>query len=226
MGISGFPGVGRGAPPAHDLTALVQLELLKELRRSRAGEDQEFGDSTGTRGLGRTLNRYHAMRRRVDTAPEAIISSYVDRMREQVGVEPGQPWTMMDVNRRLGWGKFKTLQRSHYLLAQVFQKLDTGDVLAGQALCVQGMKAMHQSALDQGSFEAAWLLTGLPDPLKKEKFGGEPEELEVISQYMKALEDVAKRSKPAGGGDDEEEKGPKGGGKNGKHGAAQPRKED
>ena len=85
---------------------------------------------------------------------------------------------------------------------------------------------MHQSALDQGSFEAAWLLTGLPDPLKKEKFGGEPEELEVISQYMKALEDVAKRSKPAGGGDDEEEKGPKGGGKNGKHGAGQPRKED
>ncbi len=82
----------------------------------------------------------------MDEDPRKIITTYVARMRDMVGVE--EDWTMMDVNRRLSWGKFRTLQRMHYVLAQVFQRFDQGEFLAAQSFCVQGMKCAHQAALD------------------------------------------------------------------------------
>ena len=42
---------------------------------------------------------------------------------------------------------------------------------------VQGLKATHQCAIDNGSWDNGWLLTTLPDPLRRERFGGEEEEL-------------------------------------------------
>lgn len=212
---TGWPG---GLPPTGaDLSVLVQLELLRELRRSRdLEEDKGEQYIDGARGVGKTLKSFHKLRKRVIKDPESIITSYVERMREQVGVAEGQPWTMMDVNRRLAWGKFKTLQRMHFVLANVFQQLDEGNYRVAQALCVQGMKCAHQASLDNGEFELAWLLTGLPDPLKKEKFGGEPEELEVLGQYLKSLAEIEKRSKNRPKAADEEEEPkpkPKGAGK-------------
>ena len=54
------------------------------------------------------------------------------------------------------------------------------------------------------------MLTGLPDPLRRVRVGGEPEELEIISQYMKAIEDVEKRSrKGASRGEADEDEAPK-----------------
>ena len=68
------------------------------------------------------------------------------------------------------------------------------------------MKCLHQTAIDQGNFEAGWLLTGLSDPLRRERFGGEPEELEIVSQYTHALDEVEKRArKGAGRGADEDD---------------------
>ncbi len=67
------------------------------------------------------------------------------------------------------------------------------------------MKCAHQAAIDQGSFDMAWLLTGLPDPIRRERFGGEPEELEIIGQYIKAMNEVEKRSTRLPGHNDEEE---------------------
>ena len=56
-----------------------------------------------------------------------------------------------------------------YILAEVVIVLDEpGGAehkldLVG-ALAVQGLKASHKFALDAGSWEAAWLMTTLPDP--------------------------------------------------------------
>jgi hypothetical protein len=220
LSVSSLPAPPHGAGGT-DLATLIQLELLKELRRAKANPDEDaevYLD--GTRGLGKTLKGYHKLRRRIENDPAAIIKAYVERMREQVGAETNQPWTMMDVNRRLGWGKFKTLQKWHYGLSQIFQKLDEGEYLIAQAYCVQQMKCAHQASLDNGGFDMAWLLTGLPDPNRKERFGGEPEELEIIGQYMKSLGEVEKRSKQRTKNEDGEDEPwkPKAGGKGGKGG--------
>ena len=86
-------------------------------------------------------------------------------------------------------------------------------------MVVQGLKATHQAAIDNGSWDNAWLLTTLPDPLRRERFGGEEEELEIVGQYQKALKEVEDRARHGGGphdGADDEE--PKGKGKDGKRG--------
>ena len=66
------------------------------------------------------------------------------------------------------------------------------------AQTVQSLRAVHQSALDDGSWKAAWMLTYLQDPLSRERFGGTERELEVISGYLKNLDDLqAKMRKEA-----------------------------
>jgi len=217
-----------------NLNLLIQLEMLKQLRKNKRPGDEDSDDDqlwSGTggsgggkgAGVGKTLSRYHALRRRVRKDPETVIRRYVEKMRLQVGAEPGQPWTLMDVNRRLAWGRFKSLQRCHYILAQCFQRLDEGSYLEAQALLVQGLKATHQAAIDNGSWDNAWLLTTLPDPLRRERFGGEEEELEIIAQYQRAVKDLEDRVRKGGGGADHEEDAPapKGKGKNKAKGKAE-----
>ena len=62
------------------------------------------------------------------------------------------------------------------------------------------MKAKVQAVLQQGDWSAAWLLTGLADPLAKKEFGGTKEELAVVSGYMDALAKLRKRMKETGHG--------------------------
>ncbi len=53
----------------------------------------------------------------------------------------------------------------------------------------------------------AWPLTALADPLRRERFGGEMDELAEIGQCAKALGEVEKRArKGAGRGHDDETK--------------------
>ncbi len=190
-----------------DLSALIQLELLREIRK---GRDDDGGSLIGARadggtGIGKSLRNFEKLKKRVDLEPEKIIAEYVRRMKEQIGAEDGQPWSMMDVNRKLAWGKYRTLQRAHFMVANIFMRLDRGEYRPAQALCVQSMKCLHQAAIDGGGFDLAWPLTGLADPLRKERFGGEPEELEIIGQWAKSLDEVEKRArKGAGRGEDHE----------------------
>lgn len=161
-GAEAIPAVASTSAGPVDVATLIQLEWLKELHRGRDEYDSSFADVSidGTRGLGRTLQRYRRLKRRAEEDPRKIITTYVARARDVIGVEEDQPWAMMDVNRRLSWGKYRALQRMHYVFEQVFQRLDQGEFSATQALCAQGMKRFGQAAVDQGSFEPAWLLTG------------------------------------------------------------------
>lgn len=76
-------------------------------------------------------------------------------MRDQLGVELGQNWTMADVNKRIPWGKFRSYQRFHYLLGAVFKLMDRGEWMPAMALVRQGLKAVHQATLDNGDWKIA-----------------------------------------------------------------------
>jgi len=84
---------------------------------------------------------------------------------------------------------------------------------------VQLLRAVHQASLDQGEWKTAWMLTHLPDPVERPRFGGEPQDLEVIASYVKAMSDLERKSKganPNPGGGKESEDG-EGKGKKGKN---------
>jgi hypothetical protein len=65
----------------------------------------------------------------------------------------------------------------------------------GTARLVQNMKAKVQATLQLGSWDAAWLLTGLADPLSRKKFAGTAQEMSVVSNYMSALAKLEKQVK-------------------------------
>ena len=80
---------------------------------------------------------------------------------------------------------------------------------------VQLLRALHQVSLDQGSWKTGSLLMSHADPLERPKFGGEPDQLEKIASYVKAMTELEKRSLHGGGQeDDSQEKKGRGKGKN------------
>ncbi len=148
------------------------------------------------------MQRYHKLRCPVDEDPPRIMTNYTARLRDMIGMEEDQPWTMMGVNRRREWECFADSSTCTTSWRRwVFQRLDQGEYLAVRVL---GRKCAHQEALEQGSFEKVLLLTGLPEPLRRKPFGGEP--LEIIGQYVKGLEEVEKRTVKTPAPSDEEEK--------------------
>ncbi|CAE7541178.1 unnamed protein product, partial [Symbiodinium pilosum] len=121
-------------------------------------------------------------------------------MIEDLGIVAGQAWTLKDYLRRQPWGKFKGIYRCAMMDAQVYEYLRAGNSEAATAQLCQNLKAKIQSVLQQGDWAAAWLLTGLPDPLLKKEFGGTKTELAVITNYMDSLSKLRKRMKETGHG--------------------------
>ncbi len=108
-----------------DLATLIQLELLRTLGARREDESAGLMPATegGARGVERSLKTLHAMKSEVRTRPQAVISEFVQKVKEQMGVYPGQVWAFSDYNRRIVWGRHKTLQKLHFLLSEVWRRL-------------------------------------------------------------------------------------------------------
>ena len=65
------------------------------------------------------------------------------------------------------------------------------DIAAAQTL--QNLKSKIQAILAGGDWEAAWLLTGLPDPLHRKDWAGSKEEMSIVSGYVDALAHLKKK---------------------------------
>jgi hypothetical protein len=153
-------------PKENDIQTLVMLEIYKKLRGRGAHGDEEdldlgvdetggLGITTGRRGVCKAIKNYHTMRKGIHRYPKKIIACFIDRMMELLGASPGQVWHLADVNKKINWGRYKSYQRAHFMLAHIFTLLDEGKNIEAQALCVQGMKCFHQAALDWGDFRSA-----------------------------------------------------------------------
>ena len=68
----------------------------------------------------------------------------------ELGVVPGQAFTLKDFAKRVPWRNVLTLHRVYLNLASIFEELDQDRPRVARARAVQGMKALHQVALDRG----------------------------------------------------------------------------
>ena len=80
------------------------------------------------------------------------------------------------MGRKVSWGKQRNLQRCHFLLSDILEKLLKGKTEEGTLQVVLGLRAVHQAAID-GEWTVAWMLTHLPDVWSKKQWGGDPEDL-------------------------------------------------
>ena len=202
---------------ASDMLPLLMMSYLMEDKRDRqrrrrqrerdqgfrGGSSSEESDSDGLdmrdKGM-KAVTSLHQLQRRIERRPKQIYQEFEREITEDLGIVAGQAWTLKDYLRRQPWGKFKGIYRCAVMDAQVYEYLRAGNSEAATAQLCQNLKAKIQSVLQQGDWGAAWLLTGLPDPLLKREFGGTKTELAVITNYMDSLSKLRKRMKETGHG--------------------------
>ena len=181
----------------------------------RGGSSSESSDDDLDRakesGL-KAVSALHKMHDRIKKHPSKIIKEFEAEIIQELGIMPGQPWSIRDYIKKQNWGKYKGLFRTAIQDAAAYELLRSGHVQAGMAQLVQNIKSKHQAILQGGDWTTAWLLTGIPDPLIKREFGGSRQELAVVSGYIDALHKLRKRVKEAqttAGQEDEDEDGAK-----------------
>ena len=86
------------------------------------------------------------------------------------------------------------MHRIHVAVADALDVLKRGEVELTGAMLVQIEKAIHQVAIDSGSWDNARLLLLSTDPMSREAFGGTEAELESIFKYRKSLKELQLQS--------------------------------
>ena len=172
-----------------------------------SSEDSDSGDDDlsgrGMRAVS-TLQKLHA---RILKRPKKVCELFEEEMIRELGVVPGQPWTVKDFLKKQSWGRFKGLYRTAIMDAAVYELLRSGKHEIAAAQVCQNLKAKMQAVLQNGDWDTAWLLTGLPDPLHHKEWAGSKEEMTIVSGYVEAITKLKKRIKDvhqAGAAEDEE----------------------
>ncbi|CAE7356915.1 unnamed protein product [Symbiodinium natans] len=169
--------LAKGGDPGQTMQLLmISGDLLGGT--SSGSSDDEEGD--GKRGM-KAVVTLRKLREEIHRRPRRVWENFEKEMREELGVIPGQAWTVRDYLKRQNWGRFKGL----YRCAEVKQKM--------------------QAVLHQGDWSTAWLLTGLSDPLQKKEWAGSKEEMAVISGYQEAVLKLRKKVSEAQGRAEAEE---------------------
>ncbi|CAE7359145.1 unnamed protein product [Symbiodinium sp. CCMP2456] len=233
--------MGQGKDPLQALATLQLLKLTaKERHKGKKGSNRSLSSSSSTasssssegnrrrrdpslKGAARAIGNYRRLGKSMKAHPLRHIKRYIKNVEEDLGVDADQPYRLTDHGRKINWGKQKGLQRTYYMLGAILDLILKGKYERAGLQVVQCLRAVHQAAINQGSWDVAWLLTNLPDPLARRRFGGEEEGLETIAAYVKSVQELEKRTRDFRGlrdtpGDnndehDEEAKPPKGRGR-------------
>jgi hypothetical protein len=176
----------------------AKKSIKKDSDGSDSGSDDDLDGSLLKKGLShmRNLNR---LKQRVKTRPRRIWRKFEDSVKEELGIGPGEPWTLRSWSRRINWGKFKGLRRCMEMQISVYELLKAGAADVARAQTVQNIKALRQSVLSGGDWTTAWLLTGLTDPTQRREFAGDEGEMSAITSYLGAMAELKKKLKPAHG---------------------------
>ncbi|CAE7407977.1 unnamed protein product, partial [Symbiodinium sp. CCMP2592] len=194
------------------LQALGVQELLKQLgarsRRKRRESSSSTSSSASSEsssgsvhkpkkssGVAKAMGDYRQMKKDMKRHPMKHVRRYVRQVEEDLGVTGELPYRLTDHGKRIPWGKQKGLQRVYFLLGAILEQQLKGNAEQAALLTTQSLRAVHQTALDGGNWNVAWMLTGLQDPFVKRKFGGEEESLETIAAYMRATQELERRAK-------------------------------
>ena len=193
---------------------LMQLEWMKFMQNSRGrgsggrgGGDSDESDTEfpqrdgGLKGLDRMRKRFHSH-------PAGITETYMSKVLQNLGVtDPRQVWQLKDFSKKIRpqFGRMTGIWRCHHATSEILQMLVDGHVEHATALTVQLLKAQHQAAINQGSWEIAAMLLPTEDPLSRVEFGGDHEEMKRIQSWRRGMRDLRTSVARAPGQDVDEE---------------------
>lgn len=166
---------------------------------SRGGSSLDEGSSDGgvdNKGM-KAVVTLHRLHRRIKKRPKEICRTFEKEITEELGIVEGQPWTLKQWLAKQPWGKFRGIYRCAIQDAVAYEYLRNGQHDIAAAQLAQNMKSKIQSVIQQGDWSAAWLLTGINDPLSRKEWGGTKGEMAIVSEYMNSLAKLRKRVKEA-----------------------------
>ena len=208
-------GLAQGQSPA-DLMPMMMMsfKLNQQTQQGRKGRkssakssastdhggssSESDSDSDAISGKGmKAVVTLHRLHRRIKRRPGSICKKFEKEITTELGIVPGQPWTLRQWLAKQPWGKFRGIYRCAIQDAIAYEYLRNGQHEVAAAQLAQNMKSKIQSVLQGGDWSAAWLLTGIADPLTKKEWGGTQEEMAVVSEYVNALAKLKKKVKEA-----------------------------
>jgi len=134
----------------------------------------------------RKLRGMRRLRRSFEERPERTLRAYVHFVRGRLGVHGAASCHMNDYAKALRgqFGRHVGQRRVlHNLLSAMNLGALEGKPLAALALVGRARKALHQAALNQGSWEIAAPLIPLPNPAKPPQFSGTWDEMSAAANH-------------------------------------------
>ena len=218
----------RGGAPL-DPQAALTLEMARQLQRLRhrrggnsgSGSSSSAGGNSSGRSDGHSipskLKAVLRLRSRVQRHPMRILTRYRAKCLQRLGIYAlpngmlSAPYThpQTSLHIRSAFGRMTGLWRCHFMLSHILEKLEQGQTEQAAATCVQALKAVHQTALDGGSWNCSTLLLPYEDPLARDLFGGDEDEMMATAAWNRGVRDlqsqVASLSHNSGGHQEAEE---------------------
>ena len=173
-------------------------QLRKLQRRRSSSSDSETqssgeGSSGGHRHSGPSkLKAVLRLRERVKRHPLRILTNYRSRCLRRLGIYAlpngmlSAPYThpSTSLHLRPSFGRMTGLWRCHFAMSHVLELMEHRRVEEAAATAVQVLKAIHQTALDGGSWNSS------TDPLAKDLFGGDAEEMMATAAWNRGVKDL------------------------------------
>ena len=143
------------------------------------------------------MHNLSRMQERVHSDPKGLISEFFLEVRRDLECEPEEPMSLNTWRKNQAWGKHTTLNRCTAMDIGVIKLLARSknldaDGLSALAQAIQNVRAKMHAAFDDGSFDRAWLLTGLVDPCRKREFAAPVDQVAAVSGYISAMPTLKK----------------------------------
>ena len=186
-----------------DMQNMMMMYMMAQMKNQKGGDDEKTG---------KAFKKIRTMRGRVDDQPERIVESFITETMETLGAEDGDVWQLWMLTPKIAWGNMNGLQRMHFHLCHIMTLSLKARQPQAEAYMAQMLRALHQVALDGGSWSTASLMLPRKDPIFKDQFGASGEELEAIVAYqdaMKRLKTRGDRPEQTGGAKADEKGGKK-----------------
>ena len=196
---AGPPGPGQPM----DMNTYVQYAMLQQLqqmgrKRDASGSEGSSDDDDKPDKATSSLRNVLRLRRRVRKHPLRIVTKYRQRCLDKAGIvvlddgSLSSPFAHHHQSMRIRetFGKMVGLWRCHYAVARILEHLEHRRLEEGAATCCQLLKAIHETAIDHGSWNNSMLLLPWDDPLRPDMFGGDHDEMMAVAQWNRGVRDL------------------------------------
>ena len=194
----GNPNLGGMLPDPNMLVQVEMLRTLQGMNQHRRPRDESDSSTEHSEQSGSKLKAILRLRRRVRKNSIRIVARYRKRSLAKLGVTIlgngtlSSPFTHRMTSERLrpAFEKMSGLWRTHHGVSEILGLLEHQQIEQAAATAVQLLKAIHQAALDQWSWSLASTLLPWEDPLQRQVFGGDEEEMSAAAAWNRSIRDL------------------------------------